>query len=159
MLQLDWVSTWDGWVRIRNKLMTCNDDNLKQALCEDAVKEFCNTCINDVVAKDSMSDMQRQEQLLDLGYMIGKATGHNCNCLIDSILQLLMYHKVENGPPANFSVQTWRNELCEMTRAHLCKHENVALRPRLRDENYKVIDASDDEHARAFLEHHKHLLY
>ena len=43
-----------------------------------------------------------------------------------------------------------------MTRSHLRQHENVALRPRLRDETYKELNVTEDEHSRAFLEHHKH---
>lgn len=67
----------------------CVDENLKRFLCEDVVREFCNMCIRDVVQEDFMCDTQRQEQLVDLGYKIGKGDGHNCNCLIDSLLQLL----------------------------------------------------------------------
>ena len=63
-----------------------------------------------------------------------------------------------NGPPStNISVGRWRRELCEMTRSHLCQHENVVLHPRIRDETYKEKkEATEEEHSRAFLEHHKH---
>ena len=69
-----------------------------------------------------------------MGYKIGKGSGHNCNCLIDSLLQLLLHHNVVKGPPSGLPVHLWRSELCEMTRSHLCNHDNIVLRPRLRDE-------------------------
>ena len=61
------------------------------------------------------------------------------------------------GPPSPaMPIGKWRSELCEMTGSHLCQHENVALRPRLRDETYKELKVAEDQHSRAFLEHHKH---
>ena len=114
------------------------------------------TVVRDVVQEDFMTDIERQQQLADLGYKIGKGSGHNCNCLIDSLLQLLVHHKVVKGPPSGFAVHLWRSELCEMTRSNLCRHDNIGLRPRLRDENNKEVHATEEQHARAFLEHHKH---
>ena len=43
-----------------------------------------------------------------------------------------------------------------MTRSNLCRHDNIGLRPRLRDENNKEVQATEEQHARAFLAHHKH---
>ena len=156
VLQLDWVRSWEGWTDIRQKLDACSDINLKQFLCEDVVREFCNICMRDVVQEDYSTDEQRRQQLVDLGYKIGKGSGHNCNCLIDSLLQLLVHHNVVKGPPSRFPMSVWRNELCEIARSHLCNHDNIALRPRLRDENYKENHATKAQHSWAFLEHHKH---
>ena len=156
VLQLDWVGTWSGWTDARRNIASCTDDELMKFLCEDVVKEFCNLCIHDVVRQDFMTDMQRRQQLVDLGYKIGIGDGHNCNCLIDSMLQLLVHHKVVKGPPSRLPFHLWRSGLCEMTRSRLCKHDNIGLRPRLRDEKYKEIQATEEQHARAFLEHHKH---
>ena len=155
VLQLDWVRSWEGWTDIR-QLDACSDINLKQFLCEDVVKEFCNICMRDVVQEDYSTDEQRRQQLADLGYKIGKGSGHSCNCLIDSLLQLLLHHNVVQGPPSRLPMSVWRNELCEIARSHLCNHDNIALRPRLRDENYKEIHATEAQHSRAFLGHHKH---
>ena len=58
VLQLDWVSTWSGWSDVRRNVASNADENLKQFLCEDAVKEFCKVCIRDVVQEDFMSDIQ-----------------------------------------------------------------------------------------------------
>ena len=42
-------------------------------------------------------------------------------------------------------------------RAHLCHHEDVALHPRQRDYTSAVVqDASAEDHALAYLEHHRH---
>mgnify|MGYP003341094983 CR=1 FL=1 len=38
----------------------------------------------------------------------------------------------------------------------MCNHDNIALRPRLRDDNYEENHATEAQHSRAFLEHHKH---
>ena len=89
------------------------------------MKEFCNICIRDVVQEDFMTDVERKQQLVDLGYKIGKGSGHNCNCLIDSLLQLLVHHKVVKGPPSGLPVHLWRSELSEMTRSKLCNHEKM----------------------------------
>ena len=67
-----------------------------------------------------------------------------------------MHHKVVKGPPSSLPVHLWRSELCEMTRSNLCNHDDIGLRPWLRDEKYKEIQATKEQHARAFLEHHKH---
>ena len=38
----------------------------------------------------------------------------------------------------------------------MCQHEIVALRPRVRDEAYKEVQVTEEQHSRALLEHHKH---
>ena len=113
------------------------------------VKEFCNVCMRDVVHIEFMHDIERRQQLVSLGYKIGKGSLQGCNCLIDSLLQLLLHHEVVKGPPCTkMSLTSWRIELCEMTRCHLRQHEKLHLRPRLRDEMYKEFFASEHEHGR-----------
>ena len=101
--------------------------------------------------EEFLSDVERKQHLVVQGYKLGKGSGQGCNCLIDSLLQLLLHHKVVKGPPStSMPVGRWRSELCEMTRSHLCQHENVALRPRLRDATYKELKVTEDQHSRAF---------
>ena len=88
--------------------------------------------------EEFLSDYDRKKELGIQGYNLGKASGLGSNCLIDSLLQLLLHHKVVNGPPSTkISAGRWSRDLCERTRSHLCQHENVVLHPRIRDETYK----------------------
>ena len=50
----------------------------------------------------------------------------------------------------------WRHEVCELVRDHLCGREDVASRPRQRNELHAIMKALEEVHARAYLEHHKH---
>ena len=50
----------------------------------------------------------------------------------------------------------WRHEVCELVRQHLCKHENVRVHPRQRNDLNGVMNVPEEEHARAYLEHQKH---
>ena len=59
-------------------------------MCEDAVKEFSNVCMRAVVHDEFLSDVERKRHLAVQGYKIGKGSGLGCNCLIDSLLQLLL---------------------------------------------------------------------
>ena len=130
---------------------------MKRFICEDAVKEFSNVCMREVVHEEYLSDYERKRQLVRQGYKVGDGSAVGCNCLIDSLLQLLVFHKVVKGPPcASMSMARWRSEVCEMTRRHLRDHEDRSLRPRLRDSMYKELVATEEEHSRAFLGHHKH---
>lgn len=49
------------------------------------------------------------------------------------------------------SKATWRHEVCELVRKHLCEHEDVSLRPRQQSELNAVMNVSEEVHARAYL--------
>ena len=53
--------------------------------------------------------------------------------------------------------EEWHRIACQHVGTHLCKHVDINLHPRMRDDtNAITADASDDAHATAFLEHHRH---
>ena len=98
--------------------------------------------------------------LLD-GLHVGKGEAHGASnsCLADSLLQLLMWHDVISTPAFESAraEKQWRCDACLAVRAHLCNHEDVELHPRLRDHTSAVMqDANLEEHALAYLEHHRH---
>ena len=89
----------------------------------------------------------------------GEAHGPNNACLADSLLQLPMRENVINchAFASDLSEKQWRRKACLDVRAHLCSHADVTLRPRQRDHTSAVVqDVSAEEHALAFLEHHRH---
>ena len=112
--------------------------------------------MKDVVNVDYPSDAERKSNLKKFGYKFVSASGSNSNCLIDSLLFALLHNNVINDPPPKISLSRWKQEMCEMTRHHLSSHDNVSLRPRVRDDCNRVMNVSEAQHARAFLEHHKH---
>ena len=101
---------------------------------KDVVSRFVRRCQVNCVYDGFPSDAEYRKSLIEKRFTIGHTSGHNCNSLIDSLLQLLVHHKVVKGPPSGLPVHLWRSGLCEMTRSHLCNHDNIGLRPRLRDE-------------------------
>ena len=90
------------------------------------------------------------------GFAFGSGSGHGCNCLVDSLLQLSLQYQIMNGPSAGVSMAMWRHEVCELVRKHLCGHEDVRLRPRQRNELHAVMNVLEEVHARAYLKHQKH---
>lgn len=107
------------------------------------------------------SDQDWQCMLLGEGLHVGKGEAHGTSnsCLADSLLQLPLWHDVISKPffdSAN-AENKWRRDGCLAVRAHLCRHEDVALHPRRRDHISAVVhDAGAEEHALAYLEHHCH---
>ena len=89
----------------------------------------------------------------------GEAHGASNSCLADYLLQLLMWHDVISRPAFDSACaeKKWRCDACLAVRAHLCHHADAALHPHQRDYNSAVVqDASADDHALAYLEHHRH---
>ena len=89
----------------------------------------------------------------------GEAHGASNSCLADSLLQLLIWHNVIFKPVFDNSnvEKKWRRDAFLAVRANLCNHEEVALHPRLRDSTSAIVqDATAEEHALAYLEHHRH---
>ena len=106
--------------------------------------------------EDFPTDDERKQHLQDDGYTIGRATGHRCNSLIDSLLQSLLASDIINGPSADEKPLLWRNEVCELTRKHLCEHADISMHPRVRSQAGEAVLVAPDVHARAFLQHYKH---
>ena len=101
-------------------------------------------------------DTSRCKELIEQAYMLGKSSGHGCNCLSDSVLQLVLHEGVLQGPENTLALEKWRHELCQAVRKHLNVNVNEAFRPRERNDSQLVFDVVDDVHASAFLQHHRH---
>ena len=55
------------------------------------------------------------------------------------------------------ATRKWRRDACVAVRAFLCSHPDASLHPVQRDHTNSVVNsASPEEHALAFLEHHRH---
>ena len=81
--------------------------------------------------------------------------GHNNECLADSILQLLSFHGFVSATLLECRAE--RRRACAQCRNHLVTHVNSQLHPIVRTANgCEDRSASDDEHARAFLQHDNH---
>jgi len=99
--------------------------------------------------------------LVHEGLHVGKGEVHGASnsCLADALLQLLLWHGVVSKPffENTRSDMKWRCDACLAVRAYLCRHADVTLHPRQRDHTGTVVhDANVEDHALAFLEHHRH---
>ena len=86
---------------------------------------------------------------------VGRGDGHNHECLADSILQLLSFHGFVSA--TFLDDRDGRRRACAQCRNHLVTHVNHHLHPIVRTENgCEDKSASDEEHARAYLQHDAH---
>ena len=93
------------------------------------------------------SDEQAIARLRDRGYerRFGKLWGRN-NCLADSLLQLLVIHRVIHGDRLDGELSDqWRRDACNANRNRLCA--NPVLHPR---------DGRGSQDSEAYLQHHVH---
>ena len=110
-----------------------------------------------------MCDQDRRSMLLSEGLHVGKGEAHGTSksCFADSLLQLLMCHDVIPNVTLDTTnaEKLWRRDACLADRAHLCNHEDITLHPRLRDHTSAVVqDASAEDNALSYLEHHRHYI-
>ena len=77
--------------------------------------------------------------------------GAGNNCLTNSLLQGLLYHRVIIKPDSEYRALAWRRRLCDEARLHLCNHDDVRLRPKQRDERSAIRCVSSEAHSLAFL--------
>ena len=75
-------------------LCACGDGAVKQCVIEDVVILFTTLCQKHVVVSSYPSDEIRRKNLVVDGYTFGNGSGHRCNCLTDSLLQLLLHFKL-----------------------------------------------------------------
>ena len=129
---------------------------VKVLVIEDCINNFAFLCQNDVVVDNYPRDTTRCKELLEQGYIIGKSSGYRCNCLADSLLQLLLHEGVLQGPENISALEKWRHELCQKVRKHLNDNVNEAFRPRERNDSQFVFDGAGDLHALASFQHHRH---
>lgn len=104
------------------------------------------------------TDAERTSELLTcpphLEVRVGD--GYLMNCLTDSLLQCLLDYDVLARSGGEGSDLQWRRSVCAHVRSYLRSHDDVRLRPRERDERNAILPVSEEEHSRAFLEHHRH---
>ena len=160
VLRQDWVSGWEGWAEADRRFdrALCAEDENK--IAEELVVRFARVSMANVHER-FISDSDRVRQLASENLHVGKGEAYGANnaCLADSLLQLLMRHDVVNCPVFDTvsAEKQWRRDACLAVRAHLCNHTDVTLQPRQRDHTSAVVhDASAEDHALAYLEHHRH---
>ena len=96
LLQLGWVKDWEGWAEVKDRLHACDDGAVKRCVTEDFVFVFVTLCQKHVVFENDPSDETRRKYLEMGGFTFGSGSGHGCNCLVDSLLQLLLQYTLLN---------------------------------------------------------------
>ena len=160
VLRQDWVSDWEGWAEADRQFDSALRAEHEHKIAEELVVRFARISMANVHER-FMSDPDRVRQFASENLHVGKGEAYGANnaCLADSLLQLLMRHNVISCPEFDTvsSEKQWRRDACLAVRAHLCNHADVTLQPRQRDHTSAVVhDASAEDHALAFLEHHRH---
>ena len=150
------MKDWVGWAVVEGVLLNKYNNDVNVLVIEDCINMFACLCQDSVMVDNYPRDTIRCKELLEQGYMIGKSSGYRCNCLADSLLQLLLHEGVLQGPENILEVEKWRHELCQQVRKHLNGNSNEAFRPRERNDSQFVFDGVGDVHALASFEHHRH---
>ena len=149
LLQLKCVKDWLGWQEVTDILGKCCDNSLKGVIIGDCIKQFALFCQGAVMVGQYPKDATRRTQLCDQGYNVGNCSGHGCDCLADSSLQLLLHHGVLEGPGGTVAIEKWRHDMCAKVRRHLNEHGDEAMRPHDRNDRDVVSHVPDDVHANA----------
>lgn len=157
MLSQAWVRSWKGWEEWdKSKRNEGSVDLSDDSFAEELVRRLVAISMDQAVT-NYPSDVERRQELLmlyDLDVKQGDGSGNNC--LTDSLLQGLLHHKVILQPENDCRELQWRRRHCDEVRLHLCFHDDVRLRPKQRDERNAIRCVSQEEHNRAYLEHHRH---
>ena len=90
------------------------------------------------------------------GFTFGGLDGVNCNCLTESVLQLLLHNKMIKSPNVDASVTPWKREVSDEARQYLCAHDDERLWPMQRDENNRICDVYRDQHSLVYVKHKIH---
>ena len=78
-----------GWLaRSESYIGEKNSNAFKAVNIEDCIKQFALLCQDAVMEDQYPRDASRRKELFEQGYTIGNCSGHRCNCLADSLLQL-----------------------------------------------------------------------
>ena len=150
------MKDWAGWREVKDILGKRCSNAFKGVIIEDCINKFALLCQDAAMVDQYPRDANRRKELFDQGYTIGNCSGHRCNCLADSLLQLLLHHGVLKGPGGSLAIEKWRHDMCQQVRRHLNEHVDEAMRPHDRNDSHAVLDVPDDVHACAFLQHHRH---
>ena len=144
------MQDWVGWQEVKAILGKSYSHVCKAVSIEDCIKKCALLCQDAVMVDQDPRDASRRKELFEQGYIVGKSSGHGCNCLADSLLQLLLHEGVLQGPENILALEKWRHELCQKVRKHLNDNVNEAFRPRERNDSQFVLDGVGDVHSFVF---------
>ena len=114
LLQVKCVKDWIGWREVKDILGKRCSNAFKVVIIQDFLEtkqQFALLCQDAVMVHQYPSDASRRQELFDQGYTIGNCSGHRCNCLADSLLQLLLRHGVLKGPGGGLAIEKWRHDM------------------------------------------------
>ena len=103
------------------------EEGVRNMIMGDFLVRFSSVAMNNMTI-EYPSDEERRRRLKDEGYTVGRGSAQGCNCLADSLLQVLMHHKMVRKPLKTASERLWQHEVCVAARKHLCEHSNPSLR-------------------------------
>ena len=158
-LEVDFVQEWEGWTELQSIIVGCGWHDDEEAYLGEIVEASSSTTerLTELIEKNRdveiVDDDTRLEQLAQAPFYLtqGKASGDRCNCLIDSLLQLLMTHGFIEYVEEN----AFRKRIRDYTRKCLTEHADESLRPVHRNSLNSTIQNSV-KGADPFLEHNKH---
>ena len=154
VLALELVPRLDLWREALDAIAGSPPDTLEDEMAS-FVYRF-SIIVVDNIAVETKSGAQRRSELARVGKYIGNGHFHGTNeCLSDNIL--LTFIAVEIFPThlvdGSHASTERRRTACHALRRHLCQHEDVRLHPTQRTcTGARATDASDHDHARAFLQ-------
>ena len=105
------------------------------------INKICaSVCQHAVIEMTSMvvsfpSGEERRLQLMQDGIIVGDIDGSDSNSLAESVLRLLLHHKMIHISVADVNVSNWTREACEAVRIYLCPHDDERSKPIQRDQH------------------------
>ena len=149
------LAIWRDFSIQTEQLSGHDEHNQEQALCDQYARRFANICAS-MAHVTLKSEDSRLQELSAEGKVFGTAIGDG-NCLISSLLQCLHNAKqlpqnvVDNPLRLKVEVRSCRTALVRLA-------ADNPLRPRLRDlrTNEVLADATDQDHAEAYLQFDVH---
>ena len=149
------LDIWQNFAVEADQLDGHDDADQEQVLCDQYARRFANICVSMADVTLKLED-DRLQELREEGKVFGIAAGDG-NCLISSLLQcmhraqLLPRVVVDNPLRLKVEVRSCRSALVGLA-------ADNPLRPRKRDPrtNQVLADATDEDHASAYLQFDVH---
>ncbi|CAJ1359607.1 unnamed protein product, partial [Effrenium voratum] len=145
LLEQDWVSTWRGWLDAQEE---------SAESCAAVVERFLR--IHAANAPQCLKTNEaRIEELAAAGLQLCPSSAHGRNnCLLDALLLCMSGAGLLDKALLRDSVA--RSRACSRCRQHLTQSVEERLRPKQRDAQGRVLAATDEEHAQAYLQSDMH---
>lgn len=150
MVHLDFVASWAGWMELQGHFVLQTEYT---SLVEEIACRLCTIVLQNMDV-ETKSDEDKKIELKSREFKLGNASTFRYNCLSDSLCQVLQDAGFIEAPELESSLA--RQKFCQSYRTYVCGVEDEALRPRQRDGLGRALPVSEEEHARAFLEHRVH---